>query len=130
MCKTYASRRRLYGAWPTSNELRSERTIMNISGDSCSRNMYGLCRPQSQTHTPAFSLHTRLFTNPTFQGWLGSRVVSVLDLGAVGPGFKSKPRRCRVTVLGKLFTSTVPLFTKQQNCPLKVGGDNCRPGGK
>jgi len=23
--------------------------------------------------------------------------------------------RCRVTVLGKLFTPTVPLFTKQQN---------------
>jgi len=37
-------------------------------------------------------------------GWLGSRVVSVLDLGAVGPGFKSQPRRCRVTVLGKLFS--------------------------
>jgi len=26
----------------------------------------------------------------------------VLDSGAVGPGFKSQPRRCRVTVLGKL----------------------------
>jgi len=32
-----------------------------------------------------------------------------------GPGFKSQPRRCPVTVLGKLFTSIVPLFTKQQN---------------
>jgi len=40
---------------------------------------------------------------------LGSRVVS-----AEGPGFKSQPRRCRVTVLGKLFTLIVPLFTKQQ----------------
>ena len=37
-------------------------------------------------------------------GWLGSRVVSVLDSGAEGPGFKSQPRRYRVTVLGKLFT--------------------------
>jgi len=36
-------------------------------------------------------------------------VVSVLDSGAVGPGFKSQPRRCRVTVLGKLFTPIVPL---------------------
>jgi len=27
-------------------------------------------------------------------GWLGSRVVSVLDSGAEGPGFKSQPRRC------------------------------------
>ena len=48
-------------------------------------------------------------------GWLGSRVVSVLDPGAVEPGFKSQPRRCRVTVLGKLFTPVVPLFTKQRN---------------
>ena len=28
--------------------------------------------------------------------WLGSRVISVLDSGAVGPGSKSQPRRCRV----------------------------------
>jgi len=48
-------------------------------------------------------------------GWLGSRVVSVLDSGAEGSGFKSQSRRCRVTVLGKLFTPIVPLFTKQQN---------------
>ena len=46
---------------------------------------------------------------------LGSRVVNVLDSGAEGPGFKSQLLRCRVTVLGKLFTPTVPLFTKQQN---------------
>jgi len=43
-------------------------------------------------------------------GWLGSRVVSVLDSGAVGPGFKSHPRHCRLTVFGKLFTPT-----KQRN---------------
>jgi len=30
-------------------------------------------------------------------GRLGSRVASVLDSGAEGPGFKSQPRRCRVT---------------------------------
>jgi len=30
-------------------------------------------------------------------GGLGSRVVSVQDSGAEGPGFKSQPRRCRVT---------------------------------
>ena len=28
----------------------------------------------------------------------------MLDSGAEGPGFKSQPRRCRVTVLGKLLT--------------------------
>jgi len=48
-------------------------------------------------------------------GWLGSRVVSVLDSGAEGPEFKLQLRRCRVTVLDKLFTPIVPLFTKQQN---------------
>jgi len=48
-------------------------------------------------------------------GWLGSRVVSVLDSGAEEPGFKSQSQRCRVTVLGKLLTPTVPLFIKQQN---------------
>jgi len=48
-------------------------------------------------------------------GWLGSQVVSVLDLGAVGPGFKSQPRHCRVTVLCKLFTPIMPLFTKQRH---------------
>ena len=45
----------------------------------------------------------------------GSRVISVLDSGAEEPGFKSQQRRCRVTVLGKLLTPVVPLFTKQQN---------------
>ena len=48
-------------------------------------------------------------------GWLGSRVVSVLDSGAEGPGFKSQPRRYPVTVLSKLFTLIVLLFTKQRN---------------
>jgi len=62
-------------------------------------------------------------------GWLGSRVVSMLDSGAVGPGFKSQSLRCRVTALGKLFTPIVPLFTKQQNWVKGCEG-NCRPGGK
>jgi len=41
-------------------------------------------------------------------------VVSVLYSGAEGPEFKSQPRRCRVTVISKLFTPIVPLFTMQQ----------------
>ena len=48
-------------------------------------------------------------------GCLSSRVFDVLDSGAVGPGFKSQPRLCRVTVFGKLFTPIVPVFTKQRN---------------
>jgi len=39
-------------------------------------------------------------------------VVSVLDSGAVGPG--SNLATLSGTVLGKLFTPIVPLFTKQQ----------------
>jgi len=61
--------------------------------------------------------------------WL---LVSVLDSGAEGPGFKSQSRRCRVTVLGKHFTPIVPLFTKSKigSSPLNGRGGNCRPGGK
>jgi len=66
--------------------------------------------------------------------WLGSRVVSVLDSGAEGPEFKSHPQRCRETVLGKLFTPIVPLFTCSKigssSSPLKGCGGNCRSGGK
>ena len=57
----------------------------------------------------AFSVASTLRAVATKQsntGWLGSRVVSVLDSGAEGPELKSQTRRCRVTVL---------LFTKQRN---------------
>jgi len=65
-------------------------------------------------------------------GWLGSRLASVLDSGAERPRFKSQPRRCRVTVSGKLFT---PLClcspsSKIGSSPLKGCEGNCRPGGK
>jgi len=81
------------------------------------------------------SLHSMYWSASRLDGgWLGSRVASVLDSGAEGPGLKSQSRRCRVrvTVLGKLFTPIVPLFTKQQNgsSPLKGCGGNCGPGGK
>ena len=33
-----------------------------------------------------------------------------MNSGAEEPGFKSQPRRCRVTVLGKQFTPIVPLL--------------------
>ena len=64
-------------------------------------------------------------------GWLGSRVVSVL-VQAKKARVQIEARHCRVTVLGKLFTPIVPLFTKQQTCssPLKDCGGNCRPGEK
>jgi len=51
-------------------------------------------------------------------------VDSVLDSGAVRPGFESLPRRCRVTALGKLFEPIVPLFTNRQigSSPLRIAG--------
>ena len=76
--------------------------------------------PQHAHHSPrsvrlsSTNLLSVLLVRASF-GWLGSRVVSVLDSGTEGPGFKSQPRRCRVTVLGKLFTLIVPLFAKQRN---------------
>jgi len=57
-----------------------------------------------------FYLRVHVFTVARSVG-----VVSLLDSGAVGPGFKSQPRRCWVAVLGKLITPIVPLFTKQRN---------------
>ena len=68
--------------------------------------------PAGQSVEPLFML---IFLWSLRWRWLGSRVVSVLDSGAEGPGFKSQSRRCRVTLFGKLFASIVPLFTKQQN---------------
>jgi len=51
------------------------------------------------------------FTQIRFSG-MGSRVVTMLDSGADGPG----SNRSRDAVgLGKLFAFIVPLFTKQQN---------------
>jgi len=67
-----------------------------------------VCIVHTHTHTHSLSYSYNNYTHY-------SRVVSVLDSGAEGPGFKSQSRRCRVTVLGKLFTPIVPLFAKQRN---------------
>ena len=65
---------------------------------------------------------------------IGSRVVSVLDSGAEGPGFKSQPRRCRVTALGKRshpLCLCSPSSKIGSNPVNGCGGrPNCRPGGK
>ena len=77
----------------------------------------GSRQPRHRRTGMCSSRFSSVLTRPACMIWwrLGSRVVSVLDLGAEGPGFKSQPRCCRVTVLGKLFTPIVPLFTKQRN---------------
>ena len=61
-------------------------------------------RSASTSPTPISNPNWNCCSAPGMRGWYDSRVVIVLDSGAVGPGFKSQPRRCRVTVLGKLFT--------------------------
>jgi len=71
---------------------------------------------KEETNAMRRTFHSLLFV----KGWLGSRVVSVLDSGAEGPGFKSQSRRCRVTVLGSELDSS----------PLKGCEDNCGPGRK
>ena len=49
------------------------------------------------------------------QGGSVAKWLACLTQAQKKPGFKSQPRRCRVTVIGKLFTPIAPLFTKQQN---------------
>jgi len=58
----------------------------------------------------------------------GSRVVSVLDSGAEGPGFKSQSRRCRVSLRQTVHTHSPS--SKIGSIPLKGCEGNCRPGGK
>jgi len=102
---------------PIATQAQTGRQVENISNTPSPSvfllRLFNFCllylciRPSVCIYSFILSYHIR--------GWLGSRVVSVLDLGAEGPGFKSQPRRCRVTVLGKLFTPIVHLFTKQRN---------------
>ena len=62
------------------------------------------------------------YTHRSIIGWLGSRVVSVLDSGAEGPRFKPQPQRSRVTVLGKLFTPIVRQAEKLVAALLRFAG--------
>jgi len=97
---------------PSMNWYRGEQYLANSD-------TYRITQQQPAADTIASTLSVRhQYYQSTMRllGWLtGSRVVSVLDSGAVGRVFKSQPRRCRVTVLGKLLTPIVSLFTKQRN---------------
>jgi len=66
----------------------------------------------SRAHNCATRVVELGFLAYVFKKWLGSRVAIVLDSGAEGVGFKSQPRRLRVTVLSKLFTSLVVVETE------------------
>jgi len=102
--------------WPVTSDHQASRAAvcMNAAMPSIQ------CRPHSHRSIQQCSAYARTFflipsnvtaftqgekSRTTNIGWLDSRVVSVLDSVAGGPGFKSQPRRCRVTVLGKLFNT-------------------------
>ena len=53
----------------------------------------GLCSLYARRYTFYAHLTYYLLQLGSHEGWLCSRVVSVLDSGAVGPGFKSQPQR-------------------------------------
>ena len=64
--------------------------------------------------------------NFSHSGWLGSRVVSVLDSDAVGPGFKSQSRRC----LGQTVHTHCACVHQAAKLVAALLRPNCRPGGK
>ena len=106
-CRQPGAVSRVWRRYDTAAHARAGPTAAAAESSACGRrNTVGLTSILHRRHFPIFYIVT---------GWLSSRVVSMLDSGAVRPGFKSQSRRCRVTVLGKLFTPIVPLFTKQQN---------------
>ena len=115
-----ASRRRLTAGRGWCRYRRAADSLAtDISAAGVSSTTNGCCRLHTaslgQLHRPLCSVPQTSSWFITGHRWLGSRVVSVLTSGAEGPRFKSQSRRCRVTVLGKLFTPIVPLFTKQRN---------------
>ena len=59
-------------------------------------------------------------------GWLGSRVVSMLDSGTEGPGFKSQQVQANCSHPLCLCSPS----SKTGSSPLKGCKGNCRPGGK
>jgi len=58
----------------------------------------------------------------TSLGWLGSRVVSVLDSGAEGPGFKSQSRRCCLRQTVHTHCASVQQAAKLVAALLRVAG--------
>jgi len=102
------------------------RTVMNETAQDwpcsqCSGAMLSAAAVDTESETSTLQQHFPMYSTPPANLYcvyyntitITSRVVSVLDSGAVGSGFKSQSRRCRLTVLGKLFTPIVPPFMKQ-----------------
>ena len=63
-------------------------------------------------------------------GWLGSRVVSVLDSGAEGPGFVASLSGNSLRQTVHTHCASVSPSSKTSSSPLEGFGGNCKPGGK
>ena len=123
----WSNRRSLWKKWQTlqfNTSTNNRQLELTIKCQIQNNNSTHLCTTNSSTTAERLELSDSNTQQQNFWflakvqhclGWLGSWVVSMLDSGAEEPGFKSQSRRCWVTVLGKLFTPTVSLFTKQQN---------------
>jgi len=70
-----------------------------------------LTRPRTDVDSPRFISTVELLS----AGGIVYPSGECAGLGAVGPGFKSQSRRCRVSLRSCLPTPVVPLFTKQRN---------------
>jgi len=104
-----------------------------ISTDSCGRRCRALAAGAlsskwGQCHVDS---RGRGCTQTCFElrkGWLGSRVVSVLDSDAEGSRFKSQSRRCRVSLRQTVHTYCASVH--QAATLVAALLSNCRPGGK
>ena len=76
----------------------------------------------NKRHFIALSLS--LIMSKFYVGWLGNRVVSVLDSSAEGPRFKSQSRRCRVSLRQTVHThcASVHQAAKLVAALLRVAG--------
>jgi len=86
----------------TAHMASSERELItgvwgrSPSGRAAGRGSGGRDKPPEAEIFEAFAClqDAVLLDSSVHRGWLGSRVVGVLDSGAERPGFKSQPRRC------------------------------------
>ena len=123
VCLWLANQFNFYHVKKFSNQAR-------VAAVAASSARVGRCKGRFSTLRSSEQLTDWLcFQSPTPPG---SRVASVLDSGAEGPGFKSQPRRCRVTVLANCShpSCSCSLSSEIGISPLKGCRGNCRPGGK
>ena len=113
------------GHWPTTmpplcrrrrraiKARRRRRRLRSHTPPAVSRIQTGPPTTSGHHATPRFHPRPLRFGGRSVAEWLACWSWTQAQKG---PGVQiAQSRRCRVTVLGKLFTPIVPLFTKQQN---------------